>query len=396
MRFFIWMFTCICLFSSGRAQDLENKEEPPAQLDNSQTLKSKTNEPKTVSSQNNEKNSDEVNTEFSVEIVSDFIFRGQSFGGEPARRRNNTSYQPYTDAWAIQPYIEYSAPLAGLKFLLWGNTFLQHSTDRDRDRYLQTGPGERNLGDTLQTQLAQTGRLLMPESDLDYLRMNLYKEKNGLHRQNGVFLGGFYEWNTKFGQWSVGTWFWNNADRAARFTWQEYFVWYKPKLLPFLNPMISVYFNSSSDNGGSNSNPAGITNGQNYISLDLSHVFRDKKFFRITPSFHTGYLVNNDNINKKSGISNITSGLKFNFGALFTTLNWIHRPDVALFDIEDSNNRDSRTPNPSKQYGIHGLVHSEFNRRFTQQAAAYLGEQYSSQAIVKNLYYISFGYETKF
>ncbi len=87
-------------------------------------------------------------------------------------------------------------------------------------------------------------------------------------------MGGYYEWNTKLGEWTVGLWFWNNADRAVRYTWQEYFVWYKPKILKYFNPMFSFYVSGSSDNGGSSSNPLGITNGQKiYILGFKSYLF---------------------------------------------------------------------------------------------------------------------------
>jgi hypothetical protein len=406
-RYFLLLTMFILLSISISSQDFELEQESseiPKEADNSQEdtvpeqevapPKERITKKETISNSVHSKEEIE-NTELSIEIVSDFIFRGQSFGGEVASQRNNSSYRSYTDAWAIQPYLVYKTPLQGFQLLFWGNLFLQHNSDRDSDRYLQNGPGQRNLGEELQRQYNQTGRIPL-DTELDLLRANLYKEKNGLHRQNGVFLGGYYEWNTKFGEWTVGTWFWNNSNKAARFTWQEYFVWYKPKILPFLNPMFSAYFNASSDNGGDNSNPSGITNGQNYFSLDLNHEFGEGKFFRFIPSLHLGYVINNDNVNNKSGISNITTELKFAFGKFYTTANWIHRPDVTLFDVYDSNNLDGRTPNPARSSGIYNVYETEIIRRFTPEAAEYVNAQIRGQAIVNNLLYFAFGYETKF
>lgn len=133
-----------------------------------------------------------------------------------------------------------------------------------------------------------------------------------------------------------------------------------------------------------------------YISLDLSHTYFEEKFFRITPTVHVGYVINNDNINKKSGISNITSGLKFNFGKFFTTANWIYGPEPILFDTLDSNNQDGWTPSPGKKYGIHTLILDAIERSFARESAAYVKEQYTSQRIVKSLFYVSLGFEIKY
>jgi hypothetical protein len=353
------------------------------------------NNPNPIANENSSIPPKEKKSDYAIELASDFIFRGQSFGGHNQNSRSNSSYRSYTDAWAIQPSFTYNTPINGFKFLFWGNVFLQHSRDRDSDWALQVAPSERDQGSEVLNML-NSGRTSTGSLDYDPSRLNFYKEKNGLHRQNGAFTGAYYEWETTIGIWSAGLWTWNNADKSNKYTWQEFFVWYKPSLLPYMNPMLQAYWNASSDHGGNKKEPQGITNGQNYFSVEMSHEYFKGDFFRLTPNLHTGYIVNNNNIDQRSGISNITSSLKLNFGNLFCVLNHIYRPETDVWDTDDKNRRDGKTPDPSKQNGIYSIARTSLQKQYGEAIGGYLSDQNSNQAINKVLYYISFGYENKF
>lgn len=332
--------------------------------------------------------------DLTLELSSDFIFRGESFGGEYVNRRNNTGYRSYTDSWSLQPDLLYQTPLKGLKILFWGNINLQHTRDRDSDHVLfQMGPGQEELFYTVTENL----RGGIP---FDPFNTKQYKEKNGLARQNGAFLGAYYEWKAKIGYWKFGTWLWTNADKSVKYTWQEYFIAYKPKYLKIVNAEISVYFNTSSSNLGDNDNPPNVTNGQNYISLDLSYKFLKGNKFNIIPYLHTGYIVNNDNLHQRSGISNITGGIKFVFRKkFFFGINMVHRPEPKLWDTRDNNPRDGNTPDPSKQYGlVDKAIYREIDQVYYNQPimSTFVKEEYGAQTIVRNLYYINLGYMRRF
>jgi len=330
--------------------------------------------------------------EANMEVSSDFIFRGESFGGEYVARRNNTPYRAYTDSWTFQPDVLFHTPLEGLKFLFWGNLNLQHRRDKDSDyRILQDGAGQQERFLELYRDFQGGG------INFDPRVTKAHKEKNGLSRQDGAFLGGYYQWNNRLGMFRFGTWIWNNADRSNKYTWQEWFVVYSPPFLKFLNPELSVYFNNSSSNNGDSNNPPNVTNGQNYISLDFSHTFREEQFFRIRPTLHIGYIVNNNNLNQKSGISNITSGIKFFFGSFYIGGFWVHRPEAHLWDV-DNNPRDGKIQDPSKQYGyLDQRIYREIKQVYFNQPilADYLKGQYGNQSILKDLYYITLGYEVR-
>ncbi|MCX7999121.1 MAG: hypothetical protein N3A69_09260, partial [Leptospiraceae bacterium] len=85
--------------------------------------------------QDKEEEANPLKIEFTHEIVSDFIWRGQSYGGEFLARRNNMPYKEVTQYWAYQPTIQFRHD-SGLYFELWGNVALTGRPDRDSDMRL--------------------------------------------------------------------------------------------------------------------------------------------------------------------------------------------------------------------------------------------------------------------
>lgn len=328
---------------------------------------------------------EEKNMNMSVRMTTDHNFRGYNYS-MLASQRNNTSYSSVNFVPSVQPQFVYSAPLKGLNFLFWGNFFLNNLNDRDSDLFiLQDGPGEKEKF------VNGTAKDFYPG------RTRRYKERNGLTQYDGLFYGIYYEWDTKYGKWSVGTWMWNNVNRLGKYSWQEYFLWYEFPVLKVVNPKLQFYFNTSFDSGGSSSTPLGTTNGQNYLYYEMSHSFCADCSVQTVPKFQIGYVSNNDNQNRRSGISNIINSLKFIYHGFDLTLNVLYRPDPILYDTSDSVRSDSRLPDPSRQYGsMDRAVYQQLSGMYPKEIADWMFYQTGNQSIPKAIYYITTGYSWEF
>ncbi len=325
-----------------------------------------------------------------MRVTSDHNFRGYNYGAL-ASQRNNTSYSNYTFAPAAQPQFVYSTPLKGLKTLFWGNFFMNNLQDRDSDMYLlQDSPGGEDRTTAITSDM-QAGR-----STYDPSRTRKYRERNSLGRYDGIFFGIYYDWNTAIGNWSTGTWLWNNLDRFGKYSWQEWFIWYTPPIAKWANPKLQFFINTSFDNGGSAGTPLANTNGQNYTSIEFSRKFFEDKLIHVTPKISTGYVQNNDNTNKRSGISNVLTSLQFLFGKVDLTLNVVYRPEAKLYDTFDRNRSDGKLPDPSQQYGNNRVVLEELNRRYPKEVANTIYNDWTSSKFVKAIFFFSIGYTIEF
>jgi hypothetical protein len=332
--------------------------------------------------------------ELDLSVSNDLIFRGESFNGDLTNARYNKSYRSYTDAWSLQPDIRFLTPLDGLTVFLWGNINLQHHGDRDTDKFLfQDAPGEMDRTQEIVSNLRRG------ELGFDPNQTKRYKERNGSERFSGAFMGADYAWNTRIGGFSFGSWLFSNSDSSDKFTWQEWFIQYRPDVLRFLNPEIGFYMNTSSSSQGIPGAPTNFINGQKYISLDLSHRFREEEFVQIEVGSHIGYLNGNNNVNRLSGISNITNMLRVYFGEFYVGTSWVYRPELKLFDIFDSNPKDGRTTDPSKLHGWQNQLIQDSIQQWTEPDEGLTNivlEKMISQRIIRNLFTISFGYQTTF
>jgi hypothetical protein len=384
-----------------------------------------------------------VEVEVTHEVVSDFIWRGNSYGGEYLARRNNTPYKEISEYYAYQPNLKVISP-TGFYFELWGNMSLQNRKDKDSDlRVLQTSPGGLEVDPNYYSNRLANGNFYNAENGSSVLfdpNQNLYssncdpsttpaelcnidprklknrREQNGMWRTDGLFTTFAYNFDAgKFGNFTAGVWWYFENDRLGRYSWDEYFIWWSlPIFKKALNPQIQLYTQGSQDLGGA-------ADGGNYLSLNTSHTFREDKFFRIQPYNIIGYKNINNNYDKKSGFFDITTGLKFFFGAFFISLNNAHRPDPFMYDNStfyypdttiqnryytdpaDSTsflNRsqyDGKTTDPSKLFGYKNeLFYSLLDGSEADQLLKnYLGDRYSLQTIPKNLVWVSMGFQHK-
>jgi hypothetical protein len=382
---------------------------------------------------------DAASIELTTEIVSDFIWRGNSYGGEYLSRRNNAAYTGNSQYWAFQPNLRINAPISGLYMEIWGNFALVGRTDRDSDmRLFQASPGAAAIDPTVyfakldayfanpttnpvnllydpsnnvvNNKCASDGAGGCSNPDYSFVdprKIGKHKEKNGMARSDGVFTTFAYNFqNKKFGDITWGIWFYYQLDKNAKYSWDEYFIfWGLPFLQQVIKPTISLYTQSSFDFGS-------IYAGGHYLSFAVSHTFFEGKFFRIQPASNLGYKYQNNNIDQKSGFYDLTTNLKFFFGDFFFSLNHVLRPNLYMYDSDtwyyplsqgsqsqtNRSNYDGKTVDPSKLYGVKNeAVYSAINQLDVPDIVKnYAKEQYQSQKIVQHLFYISFGYNFKF
>jgi len=429
----------------AKVAELTSKVEELSAKNKETNESGKSNGAKTGStvSPNTEKSSpkeeDVASIELTTEVVSDFIWRGNSYGGEYLSRRNNAPYTGMTQYWAFQPNLRINSSIPGLYMEFWGNLALVDRNDKDSDKRLfQASPGavpiDPNVyfgkldsyyadpttnpvdllydptNNVVNSKCADDGAggCSNPgDSFVDPRKVKRHKEKNGMARTDGVFTTFAYNFqNKKFGDITWGIWFYYQLDKNAKYSWDEYFVfWGLPFLQQVLKPTISLYTQSSFDFGS-------IYAGGHYLSFTVSHTFFEGKFFRIQPMSNLGYKYQNNNIDQKSGFYDLTTNLKFFFGDFFFSLNHAFRPDIHMYDSDswyyplsqgsqsqvNRNNYDGKIVDPSKLYGVKNeAVYSAINQLDAPDIIKnYVKEEYQSQKVVQHLFYISFGYNFKF
>ena len=245
------------------------------------------------------------------------------------------------------------------------------------------------------------------DSFVDPRKIKPHKEKNGMERTDGGFTTFAYNFqNKKFGDITWGIWFYYQFDKNAKYSWDEYFIfWGLPFLQKSIAPTFAFYTQSSFDFDS-------IYAGGHYGSFTISHTFFEEKFFRIKPVSNIGYKYQNNNIDQKSGWYDWTNNLYLYFGKIFVSVNHVYRPDLHMYDSDtwyyplsegsqtqpNRSNYDGKTVDPSKLYGYKNeAVYAGIDNLDAPDVLKnYAKEQYQSQKIVRNLYYISFGYDLKF
>lgn len=391
-----------------------------------------------------EQESSPVSIEFTHEIVSDFIWRGQSYGGEYLARRNNMPYKEVTQYWAYQPTIQFRHE-SGAFIELWGNVALSGRPDRDSDmRLFQASPGgnaidpnrladrlangnftadaeglsaffdpDNNVVNSVCTDPAAAQAKVIADAGainncfVDFRKIKRYKERNGMYRTDGLFTSFAYEMNAgSYGTFTFGTWWYFQNDKNNNYSWQEYYIWWSlPILKGITDPSIQFYTQNSYDFGGQGA-------GNHYLSLYNSHTFMEGSNFQIQPYNNIGYQSSNNNISQRSGIMDITTGIKFIiFSNFFFSINHAHRPNIYMYDndvfyftnsqnspILTNKENDGKTSNPSKLYGaVNQFVYEQIDALpdTSELAKLYIKEKYQLQDIPRNLYWLSFGFTHK-
>lgn len=367
-----------------------------------------------IQSETKQEDSKSITIDTNTEIVSDFIWRGNSFVGEAQSRRDGARYESFTYAPALQPTINIWSPDKKFEWMLFGNFQLTNRSDKDSDKRLfQTSPGgvgPSYLGEETrfydpynQDPCVQSVHRQMISQESNNVSCSGFipnqgygpkKEPNGNKRADGMFFSMMYHFDPSvFGDFSVGIWFYNtfqktpnsllppstqkqnpvvsggaansfhanNPDAQTKLSWHEYFLQWKLPFFRILKPMFSYYTQYSTENGG-------IMAGKNYLSFSANYTFFEGNFFRIQPHWNLGYTMSNNMIDNRNGIQDITSSISFLFGDFFIKGAHILRPDVYLYDTNNyfgyaggdpdktnwnRSSEDGKVVNPSRIYGAY-------------------------------------------
>ncbi|BDA77304.1 hypothetical protein LPTSP3_g02340 [Leptospira kobayashii] len=389
---------------SKSKQSLLKEERPSSDSFTPAKEEENTSETKKEHSEGGEHNDHPV--EVKLEFATDYIRRGWALGTEDVSRMNNTPYKSFQPVWAFQPTIEFPTPIKHLYGEVFLNLWMSNRGDKDNEqRILQSQSGGPELFPRYQHDL-QTGNFCpSPSSCYNPLTVEKYVNQNGMARNSAGEFTLFYDFEkSKYGRFKVGAFryaIFPTSGSGGLAKTQTFVSWEIP-FLTFLNPKLSVYKTVNFQNQGT---PAtGLNRSNLYIPLELSHVFREGEFFKVTLGTNIGYMYQANPKNKTSGFSDISSFVKLHFGDFFVTGNHVNRPDVHLYDNNnyfDGATRltyDGHVQDPSKLYGYDNTFIYDRINSFTSDTLLrqYLKETYNQQRIVTNFFYFSLGYSRHF
>ena len=182
----------------------------------------------------------------------------------------------------------------------------------------------------------------------------------------------------------------------------NYFVGYKFPFLTMLNPSVTTYFRFTSE-------AAGINQGNSHHRFSISYEFFKGQSFRIVPEIQTGYQYMNNNIDRKIGVTDISTSVRFIYKLFAFTVTDVYRPNVYMFDnvrsypnsssgyAVDTNSNDGRTADPSKIYGTYNnFVREYIQANVPASLQNIVLENYQSQKIPQHIFTFSLGYTLRF
>ena len=194
----------------------------------------------------------------------------------------------------------------------------------------------------------------------------------------------------------------NSLMYPSNATIGNYFIGYKFPILSYLNPTVTSYFRFTSES-------AGINQGNSHHRFSINYEFFKGEAFRIIPEIQTGYQYMNNNIDRKSGITDISTSVRFVYKMFGLTLTDVYRPDLYVFDNNrsypnassgyalDTNPNDGKVTDPSKVYGLfNDAVRDAIQTNAPAPLQNLLLERYQSQKIPRHIYTISLGYTLRF
>ncbi|MBE7412473.1 MAG: hypothetical protein HS129_10525 [Leptospiraceae bacterium] len=333
-------------------------------------------------------------------IANDLNFRGSSVLGEKLARRNLQPYESFSNAWLISSNVAFILPATGFKLFFTSNNPIENRGNRDTDFRYQSSPGGT---DQTSTVIRDVGRLTDTKDpasityDPNAVRMR--REQNGLRDSFTMQL--YYDWETKAGGFRTGMFYLNNQNYPSRFNLGEFVLGWKFPFLKFLNPALTTYYRFTSDTGSA-------YHANIHFRFTMNHEFNKGEFFRFTPSVEAGYQTANNTTDRRTGATDVTTKLQFNFGHFLISFTDVYRPDTYMYDNDrtypkigkysDINPADGRTVDPSKSVGlINNLVLDQISKLNTIDVGKMaLTQSYQEQKIVKHIYIVQIGYNKKF
>ena len=277
-----------------------------------------------------------------AEFVSTYMFRGQDIHATNYYAQRGARDEGKTQAWTFQPDITFNTPVEGLTFGIWGSFAMNNRKDTDTDYRIQQGPGGTNLvnystGDTsaLQTKLAtlgtQSGYIAALKGTGDPSLQDpacrtssptcvpgMYKEENGLFRNDEIDYTIAYERQTKVGTLKGGIYYYTYPNVSAKSDAdEEVFIGYALPQLPELMLTFYTYVDAGAKT-------------QNYIELAYEDSFEINEDLSITYGATAGYGIQD----RLQGIQNVDGSLGVEFRGFFIAANVSYRPDLRFFDTD--------------------------------------------------------------
>ncbi len=331
---------------------------------------------------------------FSQIVGNDYFAFGSSLFGERYDRRNSESYNNLPKSLVLANVLNIFTPIEGLKLSLITASSVTSRSNKDVDGWFQTTPGGQNQNQLVVNEI-NSGRLT---NDPNALKRQ--KERNGV--KDYVLFNLSYDWNTKAGGFTTGIFMINSLMYPNNAVVGNYFVGYKFPFLTMFNPTVTSYFRFTSES-------AGINQGNSHHRFSISYEFFKGQSFRIVPEIQSGYQYMNNNIDRKIGVTDISTSVRFIYKLFAFTVTDVYRPNLYMFDnvrsypnsssgyAVDTNSNDGRTVDPSRVYG----TYNNFVRDYIQSnvPAPYQNlvlENYQSQKIPQHIFTFSLGYTLRF
>lgn len=358
--------------------------------------------------------------EFFQYLSNDNTFRGFSVLGNKLSQRDNTSYNSIPQAWNITTGISFY-PSENLTIGINIYTPTAHRSNRDSDSFLQSSPGDKADFTNSYLESVNSGNPNILVNDAltrdrtkprDPSSIRLRNERNGL--RDFIDASVLYKYNTRVGKLVTGSFMANNDNYNVSAL--DLIAGIEFPFLKSLNPAFTSFFRMTSEGGGG-------SNGTSYHKLSFSHKLFEEKDFNVTLSLGAGYQYLTNLSEKRSGISDITPTIQFNYKGLYLGILDMIRPDARLWDsptrfgnagvYADTNHRDGRVDDPSKVHGIQNRIAIDListrvdelsamnpgadpNGYAREALKAFLIQRYQQQNFVHHVLHFSLGYSIKF
>lgn len=282
----------------------------------------------------------EASVDVDLNVVSNFIDRGEDVGAGYTQQRRE-KYDNFTAPWFFQPSVTFHTPVEGLSFNVFASIALRGRADTEVDQRLESGadgnqtlltdsvnPFINNSGLTpynyIRTQIEAAGTY--PAVSIPAIQVyNFYKEHNGLYRRDQVDLTIAYERETSIGLLGGGIIASNRGnekgksnpfgDSGANYQSTEMYFSYA---LPFLTNLKFTYYGD-------------IVNSNQRLEADFGHEFELNDSVSLGVSAVTGYAW----WETTTGWQDLDLGTEVSVNSFVFGVHWVYRPTLEFFD-EDS------------------------------------------------------------
>lgn len=317
----------------------------------------------------------DASIDVSLVFASNNIDRGEDLYTDRARQ-NNRPYGSHTGASAFQPNIVWNTPVPGLYFDLWMSIALYGRGDRDLDLLWQAGPGLPDLNPLSPAEQRES----LANSD----GPGFYSEQVGLGRSDQIIQTLAYERETRVGAMGFGLSVEASPNVIGKApTTTEIFVTYA---LPFLAQFTLEIW-------GDINEPAHYYNAGWSDTLE----FTDPQSLDYTLSIGYG------SYDRVQGIQDVTIELQYNLYGFFVGTRISQRPNLEIFDEDEtaafhspewlrggSTHGDGLVVDPSRQYGYVNEIVNHTLQNFLQPTSGLSSYEYAPRQKLPRVIWTAF------